>query len=353
MSHQHEHLIRDGELDLFEISRLFWKKRKAILGGGLLGALIGLSHLWISVPVYQARAIVGPPSSTGLAALNKGRGGADGLELLDVSKVFDLYMGVLGSEALRRHFFDSVYAPALKIKSANYSGEGYAKFSRALRVVPPSGRRGGRAAVLLEDSDPGRAVDWLERYINMAATQIRDDLINELEEEASLKADIIERSIRGERIAAKHQREDKIARLYDALTIARALALEGFPSSAEKVFGQGLAMEGLPYLRGVQALEAEIKAMESRTSDDPYIDGLRQQQAKMEFYRRLKIEFLADDVYQWDGVAHIVDWPSGPRSKVVVILGFTLGLLMSMLLVSFLACSRGAVQLSKCPGRRC
>ena len=61
-------------------------------------------------------------------------------------------------------------------------------------------------------------------------------------------------------------------------------------SGSDKLAGSML--EGNSYLRGSKALEAELKNLENRGSDDPFTPGLRKLQKRAGFYKQVEAEKL-------------------------------------------------------------
>ncbi len=79
---------------------------------------------------------------------------------------------------------------------------------------------------------------------------------------------------------ARKAREDQVARLREALVIARDLGyvdaqlqqsgLESGPMTADRILALPL------YLRGTKALEIEIKTLEARKDDTAFLPGIRE-----------------------------------------------------------------------------
>ncbi|MEN1592982.1 O-antigen chain length regulator, partial [Pseudomonas aeruginosa] len=91
---------------------------------------------------------------------------------------------------------------------------------------------------------------------------------------------------------AKGRRDDRIARLKEALLIAESLKIDG-PPLIEGASEQQLSsiMDGdLMYMRGAKALRAEINNLESRSVDAPFIPELRTLQEKLSWNSSLSVD---------------------------------------------------------------
>jgi len=81
-------------------------------------------------------------------------------------------------------------------------------------------------------------------------------------------------------------------------------------------------------MRGSKALEAEIRNLQDRQSDDPFIANLRVQQSSLSFYNDLSIDPALVAVYRQDGVVELPDQPVRPKKLLIVLLGLVLGLIL-------------------------
>ncbi|MFK0312816.1 Wzz/FepE/Etk N-terminal domain-containing protein [Pseudomonas sp. NPDC090233] len=325
------------EVNLVELVRQFWKERFLILAVTLLFLLLAVAYLFIKAPLYEAKATVREPSQGDIATLNIGRGEKSGLKLLDVKDVYSVYLRNLQSEAVRREFFDDVYVPDMRAAGYEVGGdEAYSRFSSGLRIDTSDANQSARATVAILANQPKTAVYWVQLYSNLAASQATRQLLSDLRSDAKTKADNLEQQIEIDRESARKQREDKLIQLREALRIARSIGLEKPPFISANLSAE-LSSEisgGLTYMRGSKALEAEIGILEARVSDDPYIQGLRQKQADVAFYRKLGFDSSGVEVYQLDGDVMLPDRPTKPRVALTIVAAGLLGLLIGLVLVA-------------------
>ncbi|MDH1933110.1 hypothetical protein [Pseudomonas sp. GD03696] len=140
-------------------------------------------------------------------------------------------------------------------------------------------------------------------------------------------ADNLDQQIKTARATASNQRMDQVARLKEALRVARSIGLEKPPIISDTLSNEVSAgMNGaLTYMRGTKALEAEIANLEARSSDDPFIQDLREKQEKLSFLRTLKVDPSLVAMYQQDGAVSQPDEPIKPLKAVILLLSACLG----------------------------
>ncbi|MCY1304761.1 hypothetical protein D9M70_545300 [compost metagenome] len=148
-----------------------------------------------------------------------------------------------------------------------------------------------------------------------------------------MKSEGVRRRLSTMREIAKVRREDRIAVLKEALTVAEAVGLENPPVITNQLVKQLSAeMEGdLMYMRGAKALRAEIKSLEARKSDDPFIKSLRSLEEKQALYNNIEINPEAVQVFSMDGVVETPETPVKPKKSLVMLVGVVAGLALGIL----------------------
>lgn len=116
--------------------------------------------------------------------------------------------------------------------------------------------------------------------------------------------------------------------------VAEAVGLEKSPVISGQVVEQLSAfMDGsLMYMRGSKALKAEIQALESRVSDDPFIPTLRTLQEQQRLFNSLSINPEKVAVFRQDGVVETPDTPVRPKKALVMAIGLVLGGMLGIFL---------------------
>lgn len=324
MRSERERLSGDDEIDLFELIAGIWKHKVLVVATSAIVTAAAVAYALLITPIYEAKVFVQPPSQNDISQLNFGRGSDTGLSMLSVKDVYEIYLRNLQSESLRREFFRSFYLPSLEADKRGGSQDAlYAEFQEVLALGVAAKESPNRYYVKVNLPDPQVAAEWAARYVEMAGDRGAAEVVKDVRADATIKANNIEQQINAARESARKLREDRIARLTEALRVAKSVGLQKPPIiSAEVAAG----MEGtLTYMRGSEALEAEIENLRSRKSDDPYVANLRQRQEALTFYRNLQIDQGMVQIFRQDGAIQSPDKPIKPKKLVIVLVGAMLG----------------------------
>ncbi|MFV3315293.1 Wzz/FepE/Etk N-terminal domain-containing protein [Pseudomonas sp. NY15374] len=305
-----------------------WKRKLIVIVTTLIVSGAAFIYGQLATPLYVAKVFVQPPTQNDIAPLNYGRGGKTGLNALAVKEVYDVYLRNLQSESLRRRFFENVYLAGMKGGARSGSqDERYENFQKTLSIALASNDDPSRYAVAMDSSDPRLAAEWVVQYAEMAGRLAQHQVLQDVKADALVKARNLESGIVSDLEGARMEREDRIVQLKEALRVARSVGLRKPPvissSLSKEVSG---AMDGsLMYMRGTEALEAEIDNLTKRASDEPFIRNLRPRQKIVEFYRSLEINVDGLRVYRQDGVAELPDLPVKPKKVWLFVLGLVAG----------------------------
>ena len=329
-----EHQFRSGAgLDFEVLVKRVWEQKLLVLLITVFFVLVGVAYAMLAAPVYEAKAYLQKPSIADIAPLNQGRGASDLMPRLTVKSVYDVFLGTLQSEQLRRDFFVQGYLPRLTEQERRVGREElYTRFVRQF-VFAADRQDAGRLLMTVQADEPQKAVQWLTDYLAQAQKQAKVEILEDVRSETVAMVASLGRRISEGRENARREREDEVARLSEALKVAESVGLQKPPMidiglSAEVSSG----MTGtLSYLRGVAALKAELENLRSRKSDDPFVPKLRQMQAGMAFYQGLEIEPSTFQVYRLDGLVEEPVTPLKPRKGLIIVLFFIGGLLVGMI----------------------
>ncbi|EJN37614.1 chain length determinant protein [Pseudomonas sp. GM84] len=337
MLNEPQHPRRDDEIELFDLVHGIWRQK---LWVGLVAApilAVGVAYALMAAPVYEAKLFVEPPTQNDIAQLNFGRGGDSGLIPLTVKEVYETHLQALQSEAVRNKFFRDVYLPSLSDERRRGSRDAlYSDFNRVLTVAPAKGSS-TRYAVTATMHDPQQATKWVGAFNELAAQSAKRKVLESNRSDMLIKADNLQSQISSEKNSARKEREDRIAQLKEALVVARSVGLEKPPLISEPLSVQVSAAMGgsLTYMRGSKALEAEIATLEARSSDEPFINGLRPRQEKITFYREFKLDPSVIRVFEQDGEVELPDQPIKPNKPLIVMLSLVIGLGAGLLTAFF------------------
>ncbi|TDK52835.1 LPS O-antigen chain length determinant protein WzzB [Pseudomonas moraviensis] len=335
------------ELDFFEIFNALWARKMVVIGFTLISGLLAAVYAFTTNPIYESKYYIGPPTVSDIANLNFGRSEKSPLKPFTVDQVYKAFLHNLRSESQRRAFFESTYLPASGLDNSSASnGNLYSTFSKNLTVELVGSEEDGRWSVALQDSRPDRSVEWVSAYVN----QVGASTARELAQNANKEAVVVGRSLMLEietlRESSRKIREDKIAKIREALLVAQSSGLKNtvvFAGKGSESLAGNMTDDNM-YLRGSRALEAELKNLESRASDDAFTPGLRDIQKDVDFYSKLEAEKFAITAFRHDGVLDLPASPVKPKKALIVFLGLLFGGLLgsSISLISYFIGKRRA-----------
>jgi len=334
------------EVDLGELFSSLWSQKLLIVGVVLAFSFVAALYAFTREPIYQADLSVVAPSHNDIASLNYGRGEGTGLPLVSVSDVYDLFARCLQSESVRQKVFEQLgLAKNPEVKASPSKNDQYRLFSRSFVIAKSGEGISTRYNISVNHQDPQVAVKWGDVMVNLASAMAKDELIKNVMSDAAMRTTMLSKEIAGKREAARKAREDRLSKLKEALAIAQAISLKKPPiitGSAAELSAR--INEDLAYMRGSDAIQAEIDNLKKRTSDDPFIWDLRQLEERLEFYRDLKVEGGSLRVYQWDGALTVPDRPVKPRKVLIVLGGIVIGAFFGVMLALVRFFARGKKQ---------
>ncbi|MFJ7796611.1 LPS O-antigen chain length determinant protein WzzB [Pseudomonas sp. NPDC096950] len=320
------------EIDAFLIARSLWSRVWVIIGVTAIAGIFGLMYAFLSDRVYEARAYLVPPTQSDIADLNTGRTREFELTPYSIEDVYRLFLRNLRSESLRQEFFTTEYLPTLSEDQKAQSQDAlYADFLKKLQVLPVTADETGRYSVVAQTSSPEKAVDWVKGYIKHAELLANNEIMKNVSYEAKIRAKNVKQEIDTKRETGETSRGDTITKLRAALSVAQAA---GVQKPTVSFGGSPVAgnLEGdMSFLRGVEALNAEIKNLETRSSNDAFIRELRDLQAKKSFYDKLAVAPRDINMYRYDGVVETPETAIKPKKTLVIALALVLGLMLGVL----------------------
>ncbi|MCI0916078.1 LPS O-antigen chain length determinant protein WzzB [Pseudomonas stutzeri] len=337
---------RDEEIDLVELAKALWAQKAVIIAVTIAGAAIALAYVLFSTPVYEAKATVLPPLLSDIAAYNAGRlesslysSDEDGkssrpnqapLKPFTVEEVYSVFTRNLRSQSLRRDIFNDLYLPILpEIERAGPRDLLWSKFNGLITITAPDNQRTELYEVTVNQSTAELAAAWANELIKRAAIASERDMQRNVASELSARMHSVERRIASLRSTAQQRREDRIAILREALSVAKEVGM----TSPQVVAGRTASSDelsafvdgSLTYMRGAKAIEAEMKVLETRASDDPFIPELRSLQEQLAFLKTVDVTPANVSVFRLDSAAEVPETPIKPKKTLIVALGIVLG----------------------------
>lgn len=314
--------ILSDETDLLELFKAIWQQRWLVASITLFVTLLAAIYAFVSTPLYEAKYYVSPPTLENIANLNYGRTRDSGLNAFSVDDIYKIFLRNLQSESLRRSFFEENYPAPL-----NQSVSEYETFSKLVMISPFDKEPYGRWLVSMQGVDPETITKWVSLYVDQAGKSAQREVINNATKEASVLARNLQLQIDSLRESAKNIRQDNISQLREALAVAKASGLEHsvvFTGEGSSELVGDMAGHSA-YMRGSKVLEAELKNLESRDSNDPFIPQLRNLQNKYDFYKGLESAEYTVAVFRQDGNVDQPIRPIKPKKILILMFGFIVG----------------------------
>lgn len=335
----------NDEISLFELVLILWRNR---LTGIIVAAVVmalTVVYLLIATPVYKADVHFLPPLQQDVEALNVAK--QYGLLGYDPGAAYQEFLRQLDSLALRLKFFRQhklldYYAP--DEEDVDESDVFRKKFNEKLIVSSP-GRNEDASfrAISFEIDDAEKSAALLNGFVDYVLAATKEKLIGNVNNNIAAEIAQLETSIASKRSIAKQRREDTIAKLQEALQVAKKLKIQK-PSDYRRNFQvysqdpESVAVntaEMPMYTQGTIALEAEIDSLVNRKSDDPFISGLRDLQERLSNLRSLTIDPRTIRVATVDRGAVIPAKPEKPKKLLVLAVGVCLAAMLGVMAAFF------------------
>jgi len=340
-----------NEIDLIELVQQLWMKKWLIIGVTAAVTLMAAAYAFLTPPVYRAQATVMPPSLSDIAWFNlarnmlaasnetsgsgSGRNSNASLKPFTTEDVYSVFTRNLQSDQSKRRFYDNVYLPSLDEDEKKGSQDSlYQSYLRRISITGPTTAQPDRFLLNIEGHDPAQAAEWAELYIRDVEQRSLQEMLENAQSEIQVQGRNLMQQIDTLRESAKVRREDRLAQLEEAFSVAQKIGLENPPMIAGQMSDQLSAiMEGnLTYMRGAKALRAEIEALKKRNSDDPFIPRLRSLQEQYSLYASLHIQPERVAVYRLDGAIETPDKPIKPMKALILLVGALVGGVFGMLI---------------------
>lgn len=315
--------LADDEIDLFELVEGLIAEKVTIISVFLIVTLLAGLFAFLSPKTYEVKAAFLPPFEKDIIALNY-----PGALKIDSNRVYRQFVEVLTSPDLGIHLIKD---PAVKQAFGQTDTDAANVVTALMRNISTSLPTESRQKVLTGDSLlVNLSVKWptaegaflLVNSIISTANQttkaeLLDDLLKSLDENLVLNRQqfelenqhlnqelaaeasrlreedqqekkVIEEEIKLLRQKAAQQRRFQISRLATDLELAQKLGIKRpiDPLDYRRELGVTTTIDLTSrapsrYWLGTEILEAEIQALKSRVSDDPYIDEFAELQKKL------------------------------------------------------------------------
>ncbi len=332
---------RGAEINLLDLWRVIVARKSLILISLLVAIVLGMAYAFLAQPYYRTETFLLPPRPQDIRELTNVTE-ILGMEQYTPDRVYQVVLQNLNSRNLRRKFFD-IQNLSRQYLDGKSHGENDIdrvfdeKFNDNMRL-----RRHNQNAASAVVSFGGADPEWTAQRLNQFIVFINQFTVGQLVDDvhSAVEAEIkkVRYQLDSKLKLAVQRRHDEILQLQEALRIARALGIHESRSFAVPAGNNEVSIKvntalGPLYMRGTKALEAQIAVLESRKSDEPFVDGLSELKQKRTFLENLSVDRGNLSAVTVDSAAKIPYRVERPRKKLIVILAAVLGLLVGFLLL--------------------
>lgn len=350
---------RNDEIDLFELVQNLWAQKWLIIGITAVITAIALLYALKATPIYETSARITPPSESDIAGFDVGRIITEASTIITEAStgdnrsdfkqyttkdVYEIFKQNLLSQRVRNQFFEEYYLPyrGVRIDAERMDSDARDRlmnqFSQALHVEQVNRDQPDIYRVRVQLKNPEQAAEWANQYVHMAEAKAESEILNNIATELKAHAEATALRLESLLTVEKQRREDRVTRLQEALTIATALNIE----DSQVAIGRSTTdshlaayVEGdLMYLRGTQALQAELAALNARESDEAFIPQLRNIENRERLLRTIQLDQDAVAMFTVDSPAAVPETPIKPKKLIIIALGVVLGGMLSVFLAA-------------------
>jgi len=339
--HQQNNFHSD-EIDLFELIESIWKEKILIIIITVLVTSFAVAYALVAKPTYQATTVLYNPTVSAIQSYNFGRKEV-GFSEYSISEIYNTFITNLNSQQLRTQFFEEIYLPSLtKEQQRAPRSTLFDSLSSAVSVKQSNPKENKDLyEVTVQQQDPVVAAKWANLYVQMAIALSKSEILENITSEVEARKASINLSIESALAKAQAMRQDEITQLKEALNIANAIGLEN-PSLPD---GKATQEEAnyVTYMRGSKALKSQIETLEKRKDDHAFVPGLQNLIAQLNLLNALPLNFDKAEVVKIDKTALTPDTPIKPKKRIIVMIGFVLGVMLGV----FAALIRTAIRQRK------
>jgi LPS O-antigen subunit length determinant protein (WzzB/FepE family) len=372
--------------------------------------MTAITYALLATPVYEAKATFLPPNEADLIALN-----IQDVYTPDPAIIYQKFKEQLSSSTLHRAVLEELKLVEKSTEDTTANSSNDATFSRLDKnflLEEPKPKKGEEKAAIpfayfsFTEKDAALSATVVNKISEKANKTTIESLYTDIKENIKLKQDLLTKEItllkellakkqKDEiirtqedtwvnqratedqitilRASAKEKRLDKIQLLTEAANTAQSIGLieksslldnKITPATNDKptVYTEVSTQEQPLYLQGEKALRSQIKELEIRKSDDPFIPELRGLQEKLESLKTnrkleamlarkdndafieglrekeadlaklLAIQLVPDNIKtaRFDRPAFVPDTRIKPQRSLIVALGLVLGLMLGV-----------------------
>ena len=309
----------------------------------LINIIIAVVYALNAPEVYTAKAYVLPPENKYIQALNLSASEVGNTKReYTVREVYPLVINNLQSRKYQRKFFFENNINKLFLNDdieESFEKNFHEQIGLKLqsKVSQIRMRSQDFLTVSFKSNESVKAATIINDYIDMVLADTAGELARSVNTTITKRINAYEADIDAKRNLAKTIKLDNIARLNEALSIAKELNINEVKMISSDITtivnleDESTTDNSKLYLYGTKALKAEIISLESRLSEDPFTTGLRSLEQKIETLKNIKIDENNIKPATIDQRAIPPSMRSEPKRKLIVILGTAFGILLAFL----------------------
>ncbi|MDH5407533.1 MAG: Wzz/FepE/Etk N-terminal domain-containing protein [Gammaproteobacteria bacterium] len=339
------------EMSLFDLAIILWSKRYWIVALTSIITIASFIYALSLTHVYKAEAVILPPSDADIGVLNVYTTEHKD-DLITQTKVMSVVIKNFSSMENKWKFFNQNNLKRLyknnqknEVSDRDLFEEG---FEPALGIDEPD-KNSNKRVVYFESTDAQIASKVLNDYLSFIRDQTKSYLIKDIVSLVETRRNKMNIEIESLKRYAEYAKKDKIKLIEEQLSIARKLNIHenklvksGLPSGGylgkiqpSKPDKQTVTtpMQDPSYLEGTRALQTALEVLINRKSNDSHVSGLRELQSELLVLEKTNIDKDKFHVFTIEQMASPPKSPFKPKKKLIVMLTFIAGILVSIILV--------------------
>lgn len=329
------------EIDLFELALLIWQEKITVLLVTVFITALAVFYALFTTPVYETEVTLLPPHVSDIQGYNQGLialKDTDSAWLTEhtTKSVYDTFLKRLYSKELRNQIMEELYLPLLPDSKKSLARQALQQhFEKVISIKRADPQNTPDLyMVQVRHSNPEHAAELANGYVELAIQQAKQRLKADVEAEHMRVQLDLESQLASLLQRAEQERKSELIKLTEALWIAESLGLEQpiFPDGKSTRDGAAYVDRNLLYMRGAKALQAQIKVLEERDSDIPFIEDYQELAAKLALLKKLELDDSQVEVVTIDEFAQVPDTVVKPKKLLIIVGGILAGGFLGVLL---------------------
>jgi len=314
--------IEQDQISLFDLWQTMTKHKFLIAALCSIITIIGLSYALLSPSVYTVSTTLVPPSHKDVAEIERF---ANAIGLTDTSytptTAFKYFSQTINLKSIRRDYFmnhgirEKFYPTA---RSERELHDSFNAFNQTL-----SWKDG---VLSITGSDPVNITTTLNDIVTQVARMGRQNMVGDLQAFLESQKLITQSKIDALLTQETHEKQNRIAQLKEAISIASVLGISDF---------QLPAVSSKNYMRGIKSLNAELEALENRKDIGMYNTEIPKLKGKLEKLQKQSIGIDDFRLMRVEEPAYTPLRPIKPRRNHIVLGSLIAGLIFGIFAAFF------------------